>query len=87
MQSRSGWGVGDIGSEKDGEDVTCPLEGGWELQDRGLHEGAAAPTTSVANDRRKSFKPYPSEEPSLISSGSEWEAFMTWLAIHVPNYF
>ena len=38
MQNRSGWGVGHIGSEKDGEEVTDPLEGGWELQDRGLYE-------------------------------------------------
>jgi len=38
MQSRSGWGVDHIGSERDGEEVTYPLEGGWELQDRGLYE-------------------------------------------------
>jgi hypothetical protein len=38
MQSRSGWGVGHIGSEKDGEEITYPLEGQLELQDRGLCE-------------------------------------------------
>jgi len=38
MQSRSGWGVDHIGSERDGEEVTYTLEGGWELQDGGLYE-------------------------------------------------
>jgi hypothetical protein len=38
---------------------------------QGLYEGAAALTISGANDRGKSFKPYSSEGPSLISSGSE----------------
>jgi hypothetical protein len=38
MQSRRGWGVGHIGSEKDGEEFTYPLKGEWELQDWGLYE-------------------------------------------------
>jgi hypothetical protein len=86
-QSRSGRGVDHIGSEKDGQELTCLLEGGWELQGRGPYEWAAALTTSGAYDRWKSIKPYPSNEPSIISSYCEWEAVMTWLAICVSNYF
>jgi hypothetical protein len=63
------------------------VEEGQELQDKGVYEWAPSLMTSRAKDRGKSNKPYTSNKPSFICSGSECDALMTWLAIHVPNYF
>ena len=53
-----------------GKRLHIPWKEGGNCRTGGFMKSAAL-TTSGANDRGKSFKPYPSTEPSFISSGSE----------------